>query len=67
MQFNNMSPQRRWTYEDRCILKAHYNIMPVEELATMLNRSEKALHNQVAYLRKRGWSFNRKSDEISKK
>ena len=57
---------KRWTYEERCLLKKHYNRMPVTELASLLGRTEQALTNQVSYLRKRGWTFNRTKDENSK-
>lgn len=51
---------RRWTWEDRCILKREYNITPIEELAERLERTVDALHNQVSYLRRCGWTFKEK-------
>lgn len=57
---------RRWTYEERCLLKLHYNVMNIDELASLLDRGVPAIRNQVSYLKKRGWTFNRKKDENSK-
>lgn len=49
----------RWTYEERCYLKQYYNVLELSEIAATLGRSEKSIYNQVYYLRKRGWKFNR--------
>ncbi len=53
---------KQWTKEERNILKAEYNITPLEELAAKLDRSPAALYKQVYYLRKKGWTFNRVGD-----
>jgi hypothetical protein len=52
----------RWTYEQRVLLKTHYNIMPMEELEKLLDTDAKSIYNQVYYLRKRGWKFHRVGD-----
>jgi len=54
-----------WTQEQKYFLKRHYNEMPTKEIAEKLNKSEEAIHSKVAYLRKRGWTFNRRNDAIS--
>jgi biotin operon repressor len=54
-----------WTTEQKDFLKRHYNEMPIKEIAQKLNKSEEAIHSKVAYLRKRGWTFNRRNDAIS--
>lgn len=51
-----------WTREDRLVLKEAYNVMPIDDLALKLGRSAQAIRNQVNYLRKRGWTFNRVGD-----
>jgi hypothetical protein len=51
-----------WTYEERCTLKKLYNEIPLEELAIILNKDKKSIYNQVYYLRKRGWKFNRNGE-----
>ena len=51
-----------WTQEEKYFLKRHYNEMPTKEIAEKLNKSEEAIHSKVAYLRKRGWTFSRRSD-----
>lgn len=48
-----------WTYEERCKLKELYNEIPLEDLCVELNKDKKSIYNQVYYLRKRGWKFNR--------
>lgn len=57
-----MLKSTRWTYEERVLLKKHYNDMPILKLCLLLNRSQQSIVNQVYYLRKRGWKFNRVSD-----
>jgi hypothetical protein len=57
-----MLKSTRWSYEERVKLKELYNIIPIEELCIKLGRSQKSIVNQVYYLRKRGWKFNRVTD-----
>lgn len=57
-----MLKSTRWSYEERVLLKEHYNSMPIDDLCKLLKRSQKSIVNQVYYLRKRGWKFNRVSD-----
>lgn len=54
---------RQWTHEERTILKAEYNITPLDELAMKLDRSPSAVYKQVHILRKKGWTFNRVGDK----
>ena len=53
---------KRWTTEQLDFLKRHYNVMPIEELAQKLERNEEAIVSKVYYLRKRGFSFHRRTD-----
>ncbi len=53
-----------WSQEERYILKKYYGVVPLSELTIMLpGRTEKSIYNQVHYLRKRKWTFNRKLNE----
>lgn len=56
-----MYNSNQWTAADRQLLKDFYNIKPVEELAEALERSTSAITSQVNYLRKRGWTFHRRT------
>jgi len=56
-----MYNSNHWTTKDRQVLKDYYNIKSVEELAEILQRSTSAITSQVNYLRKRGWTFHRRS------
>ena len=47
----------RWQPSEREFLKRHYKTMNIKELTEKLKRSEESIHSQVAYLRKRGWTF----------
>jgi len=51
--------KRPWSIRERVMLREYYSSMPVAELQEKLlpNRSENSIRKQVAYLRKRGWSF----------
>ena len=55
----------KWKDEEKEFLKRHYNTMPIEEIAEKINRSKEQIYSQVHYLRKRGWTFNRRSDAAS--
>ena len=48
--------------EQRQFLKDNYNVLPMEELENKLNRKKSAIYSQVAYLRKRGWTFESNGD-----
>lgn len=48
-----------WTYEERVKLKQLYGSMPVEDVALELGKTVKQVYNQVYYLRKRGWKFDK--------
>lgn len=52
----------RWTDKERQLLKDNYNLLTLEELSTKLMRTNSSITSQVNYLRKRGWSFNRRTD-----
>ena len=62
-----MYRSNQWTAKDRQVLKDFYNIKPVEELAEILERSTSAITSQVNYLRKRGWTFHRRTVESIRK
>ena len=52
--------KKPWTLDERRILAAHYLHLNIEDLMYMLpDRTEQAIRNQVAYLRKRGYRFNK--------
>lgn len=52
-----------WTTKEKQLLKQLYNITPIEELSTRLMRPVGSITSQVNYLRKRGWTFHRRTDE----
>ena len=53
----------RWTTKERQLLKDKYNTIPTEQLSALMGRSLSSITSQVSYLRKRGWTFNRRKDE----
>jgi DNA-directed RNA polymerase specialized sigma24 family protein len=56
---------KRWTDTERDFLKRHYNDMSTEDIALKLDKTVEQIHSQVYYLRKRGWTFNRRKDAVS--
>ena len=52
----------RWTTKERQLLKENYNILSLDEISTRLMRTTSSITSQVNYLRKRGWTFNRRTD-----
>jgi len=52
----------KWTTTELEYLKRHYNVMPIEQLAKQLERTEDSIVAKVYYLRKRGWTFHRRTD-----
>ena len=49
-----------WTDNERNILKRWYYLLSEEELEEKLpGRTRSQIYNQVSYLRKRGWTFNK--------
>ncbi len=52
----------KWTDEEKQFLKRHYNDMSTEDIASKLGRNPSNIASQIYYLRKRGWTFNAKSD-----
>ena len=56
---------KRWTCTERDFLKRHYNDLSTEEIALKLDKTKEQIHSQVYYLRKRGWTFNRRKDAVS--
>jgi len=52
----------KWTTEQLDYLKRHYNVMPIDELAKKLQRTEDSIVSKVYYLRRRGFTFNRRAD-----
>lgn len=53
---------KRWTDNERKFLKEHYNSVAIEDLEKHFDRTANSIRSQVNYLRKRGWTFNRKKD-----
>jgi hypothetical protein len=53
---------KKWTLEQLEFLRRHYNEMPLDELCIKLDRSENSVVAKVYYLRKRGWTFTRRTD-----
>ncbi len=51
-----------WTTKERQKLKDLYNTIPLDELSTKMARSQGSITSQVNYLRKRGWTFNRRKN-----
>ena len=49
--------------EERQFLKDNYNILSMEQLEIQLKRKKSAIYSQVAYLRKRGWTFESSGDK----
>jgi len=50
--------KKPWTDVERKMLAAHYFVQDIEAMMNMLpERTEQAIRNQVAYLRKRGVRF----------
>ena len=52
----------KWTDSEIRQLKREYGTTSTGELAARLNKSASAVTSKVHYLRRRGWTFNRKSD-----
>jgi len=52
----------KWTQKENLYLKEHYNSKPLAEIERELGRSGTAISSHIAYLRKRGWTFKRKTD-----
>jgi hypothetical protein len=49
-----------WTDTERKTIAKYYYHACIEEVCSLLpDRSEQAIRNQVAYLRKRGYRFNK--------
>ncbi len=56
--------KKPWTQEERYALKKYYGLETLDELMLRLpGRTAKSIYNQVHYLRKRQWTFNRKINE----
>jgi len=51
-----------WTTKEKQKLKDLYNTIPLDELSIKMARSQGAITSQVNYLRKRGWTFNRRKN-----
>ncbi len=51
-----------WTYKEKMVLKDNYNKMTIDDLSTRLLRTPSSITSQVNYLRKRGWTFHRRTD-----
>ena len=52
----------KWTDSEIRQLKREYGTTSTGELAARLNKSTSAVTSKVHYLRRRGWTFNRKTD-----
>ena len=57
--------KKQWTMTEKEYLKRHYNVKSTEDIALALGRSPSHITSQVYYLRKRGWTFHRRSDAKS--
>ena len=55
----------RWTDKEKQYLRDHYNQTSIDEISTKLMRTTSSITSQVNYLRKRGWTFHRRTDEQS--
>lgn len=53
---------KKWTDKERNFLKDNYNLIPMNIIASQLNRSGSSIRSQINYLRKRGWTFHRVGD-----
>jgi len=51
-----------WTTKEKQKLKDLYNTIPLDELSIKMARSQGSITSQVNYLRKRGWTFNRRKN-----
>lgn len=52
--------RKPWTDDERKILAEYYTQLNIEDLMYLLpGRSEQAVRNQVAYLRKRGYRIKK--------
>tara|TARA_S200000501_G_C20651956_1_gene667880 strand:+ start:219 stop:392 length:174 start_codon:yes stop_codon:yes gene_type:complete len=56
---------KRWTEEEYRYLKDNYNVIPIEKIVSELNRTHSSITSKIRYLRRRGWTFNRKRDATS--
>ena len=52
----------KWTESELRQLKREYGTTSSVELAARLNKSPSAITSKVHYLRRRGWTFSRKTD-----
>lgn len=48
---------KKWTRAEQDLLKKHYNLIPISELEVLVNATAEQIRNQVARLRKCGWTF----------
>ncbi len=53
---------KRWTDKEYAYLKENYNVLPMHTIESQLERSESSIRAKIHYLRKRGWTFNRRKD-----
>ena len=53
---------KRWTEEEYRYLKDNYNVIPIEKIISELGRTQSSITSKIRYLRRRGWTFNRKRD-----
>ena len=52
------SKKKPWADEERYILKKYYGVLTLEEvLAKLPGRTASSVYSQIAYLRKRNWTF----------
>jgi len=52
--------KKPWTTNERAMLRTHYYFLSAKELEEKFpGRSINSITKQVAYLRKRGWSFKK--------
>ena len=51
-----------WSDQQVDLLKKFYGDLSIDDLTTMLGKTKSAIYSKVHYLRKRGWTFDKKRD-----
>ena len=53
---------RTWTDEEIRYLRKHYNNTPMNIIVGQLGRSPQSIRNKVHYMRRKGMTFDRRTD-----
>ena len=53
---------RTWTDEEIQFMRKAYNNEPIAKIALALGRTEQSIRNKVHILRKKGYTFDRRTD-----